>query len=115
MSITDLYIRLFGKSHIQDGDVISMSEHGRVGNVVTGTGYKNVNSLSVNITLLDYNGGTNPIYIGVAAPGTATSDALWQIKKLTYDGNNNPTNILAANGTTEFSQVWDNRASLSYS
>jgi hypothetical protein len=115
MSISDLYQQLFGKNHIQDGTVIDMAEHGRVGNVSTGTAYKNVNSLSPNITELDYVSGLNPIYIGTAAPGSLTSTAVWQIKKLTYDGNNNPTVILAANGTTEFNQIWDNRAALSYS
>lgn len=40
MSITDLYHQLFGKDHIQDGDVISFSEHGRVGGVDTGQGFK---------------------------------------------------------------------------
>lgn len=40
MSITDLYQQLFGKGAIKDGDVISMSEHGRVGGVSTGQGFK---------------------------------------------------------------------------
>ena len=42
MSITDLYGLLFGKEHIKDGDVISFSEHGRVGGVSTGQGFKHV-------------------------------------------------------------------------
>jgi len=110
-----LYERLFGKDHITDGDVISLAEHGRVDGLSTGTGFKNVNSLSPLVTALDYVSGANPIYIGTAYPGNATSVAKWQIKKLTYDGNNNPTTILAASGTTEYNQIWDNRASLSYS
>ena len=64
---------------------------------------------------LDYVGGTNPIYVGLAAAGTATSAASWQIRKLTYDGNSNPTAILYANGTTAFSAIYDNRAALAYS
>lgn len=66
-------------------------------------------------TQLDYNGGSNPIYIGLAAPGTPTSSALWQIRKLTFDGSNNPTAIQYANGSPNFDQIYDNRASLSYS
>ena len=47
MALTDLYKALFGKEHIKDGDVISMSEHGRVGGVSTGEGYKKVGILDV--------------------------------------------------------------------
>lgn len=38
--ITDVYKALFGKDHIQDGNVIDFSEHGRVGGVSTGQGFK---------------------------------------------------------------------------
>jgi hypothetical protein len=40
--ITNLYSRLFGKEKIQDGNVIDMAEHGRVGGVSTGQGFKYV-------------------------------------------------------------------------
>lgn len=69
--------------------------------------------------LIDYVGGTNPIYIGKAQPGTATSDPLWQICKLTFDVNNNVTAIQYAIGAASaygsFDYIWDNRASLTYS
>lgn len=38
--LTDLYQQLFGKNHIQDGNVIDMAEHGRVGGVSTGQAFK---------------------------------------------------------------------------
>lgn len=114
MTITDLYLKLFGKGGIKDGNVIDMAEHGRVGNISTGTGYKNTVGVSVNGIELDYVSGTNPIYIGKAIPGSATSAASWQIRKITYDANSNPTSVLYP-GTTEFNQIWDNRASLTYS
>jgi hypothetical protein len=112
-SLTDLYIQLFGKNHIQDGDVIEMSEHGRVGNVSTGTGFKNVYTLSPYTLELDYVGGENPIYLGSAVPGSSTASPVWQIKKITYDGNNNPT-LIAVAGGAEYNQIWDDRASLTY-
>lgn len=115
MTITDLYRQLFGRSGTTKGSDIDMAEHGRVGGLSTGTGFKTVFTLSPTITELDYVSGTNPIYIGVAVANSATSAAVWQIKKLTYDGNDNPTSILAAGGTTEYNQVWDDRASLTYS
>jgi hypothetical protein len=62
-------------------------------------------------TLIDYVGGTNPIYVGTAPTGTATSfgtdnDASkpnWLIKKITWDGNNNPTAVQTGWGK------WDDR------
>ncbi len=74
------------------------------------------NALNPTLTTqIDYAGGTNPTYIGQAAPGTALSAASWLIKKLTFDGNNNVTGIQYAGGAATFSQIWNNRASLTYS
>lgn len=67
------------------------------------------------ISKYDYVGGTNIIYIGVSMPGTATSKGEWQIFKVTYDGNENITDILAAGGNNVYDGIWDNRAALSYS
>ena len=55
----------------------------------------------------------NTTYIGVAKTGTLTSGALWRIKKILTSGY--VTTILWADGNTFFDNVWDNRASLSYS
>lgn len=65
--------------------------------------------------LFDFAGGSNPIYIGSAEPGTATSAASWLIKKLSYDGSGNIASIQFAGGSANPTNVWDNRASLSYS
>lgn len=112
--INDLYKLLFGRKGMAEGSVIDMAEHGRTDNLSTGTAFKNIVGRSINGIELDYDGGTNPIYIGKAVPGSLTSEAKWQIQKLTFDGNNNPTSILFP-GTAEFNQIWDNRASLTYS
>ena len=51
-------------------------------------------------------------YIGKAATGSATSGALWQVQKIdTTTG----TVITWADGNGDFDNIWDNRASLSYS
>lgn len=51
-------------------------------------------------------------YIGKADPGTASSAASWQIQKVdTTSG----TVITFADGNSNFDNIWDNRASLSYS
>lgn len=52
-------------------------------------------------------------YVGYASPGTATSAASWQIKKLNTSGS--VTTIYYASGSAAYNQIWDNRASLSYS
>ena len=71
-----------------------------------------VNIPSNNQTLIDYVGGSNPIYIGTAPRGYATSSGVdndplqsnWLIKKITWDANNNPTAIQIGWGK------WDDRA-----
>lgn len=44
-------------------------------------------------------------YVGTAPVGTATSDAAWTIKKITFDGSGNPTATLWSSSTS----IWDNR------
>ena len=51
-------------------------------------------------------------YYGFAAAGTATSAAAWKIMKHTTS---NPQSIEFADGDGAYDNVWDNRASLSYS
>ena len=50
-------------------------------------------------------------YVGEASIGTATSAASWRIKKV----DNSSGIVLQWAGSGVFDQVWDNRASLSYS
>lgn len=106
MTLTDLYQQLFGKNHITDGDVISMSEHGRAGDVSTGRAFK-----TVQIAPLTSRQATNAslsLY-GFAKPGSATSAALWRIMVEDSTGN-----IFFADGDDYFDNVWDNRNALSY-
>lgn len=63
----------------------------------------------------DYTGspdGMQPVYIGWAATGAATSEAKWLIRKFTYDSSNRVTNIQYANKAVTFKSVWDDRSSL---
>jgi len=51
-------------------------------------------------------------YIGKAATGSTTSTSVWQVQKIdTTTG----TVITWADGNGDFDNIWDNRASLSYS
>lgn len=70
---------------------------------------------AVNMSLrIERDGSGNPIYIGIASPGTLTSSSFWQIRKLTFNGSNDVTAIEYANGSPAFDAIWDNRGSLSY-
>ena len=63
----------------------------------------------------DNNADGNPVYIGKAFKGNSDkAQPVWQIRKLTYSGQN-VTDIQWAGGDDAFNQVWDDRASLSYS
>ena len=67
------------------------------------------------ITRVDYVGGTNPIYIGRASTDTTVTDtAVWQVVKITWDGNNNPILIEFADGNEAFDNIWNDRATLNY-
>lgn len=64
--------------------------------------------------------GTNLIYKGFARPGSATSAAVWQIAKCSYDGSNNLLTIKwpqdsNAHASNDFQFIWDNRATYTYS
>lgn len=55
----------------------------------------------------------NFIYIGEALPGTATSDAKWRIKRVDQQSGDD-YEIIWADGTAEFTKIWDDRLSLTY-
>ena len=63
----------------------------------------------------DYDVNNNPIYMGRAPTGTGKGAALWQIRKVIYDGANNPTDMQYANGSLNYDQIWNSRAGLAYS
>ena len=56
-----------------------------------------------------------PIYECVAEGGSATSAAVWRIRKFTYDGNGAVNSILLADGNKNFDNVADTRTSYTYS
>ena len=66
-------------------------------------------------TKIDYNGTSQAVYVGYAVPGSLTSLPLWAIQYITYDGNNNTTSTQWATQYATFGDIWDARASLSYS
>ncbi len=65
-----------------------------------------------NTTLVD-SVSTSVTYVGVAKLGSDEATAVWQIRKLTTTGT--VTKIQYANGSRRFNQIWNDRASLTYS
>jgi hypothetical protein len=72
-----------------------------------------------------YDASSNLIYKGFARPGSPTSQPVWQIAFLTYDGNGNVLMIQwplinDANGnlspvaSNDYLFIWDNRATYTY-
>jgi hypothetical protein len=53
------------------------------------------------------------MYVGEALPGTATSSPTWRIKKIT-EISGGDISVLWADGSADFSRIWDNRATLNY-
>ena len=62
---------------------------------------------------IDYVGGSNPIYVGWADPGSPTSEPEWRIAKLTYTGAN-LVSVTWAQGNILYRHVWDDRATYTY-
>ena len=87
-------------------------------NTVEVLGFDGQNLQRINATnmaiRIERDGSGNPIYLGLATPGTLTSVALWQIRKLTFDGQNDVTAIQYADGDPNFDNIWDDRAGDSY-
>jgi len=63
---------------------------------------------------VDYDGGSDPIYVGYAAPGTADATEGWLIVKYTYSSGN-VTKARFANDQAEFAMAWSSRATYTYS
>ena len=74
-----------------------------------------LNTLAIDATESVYidEASSTVTYFGYAAAGGSTSSAVWKIKKLTVSGT--VTSILFADGNSNYDNIWNNRASLSYS
>lgn len=58
--------------------------------------------------------GETHIYKGIAAVGSSTSVAVWQIQKIEFVGADEDVSITWANGSAAFNNTWDSRESLTY-
>ena len=56
----------------------------------------------------------NLLYVGEARAGSLTSAAVWQIRKVTI-GTDGDIEEIFADGSADYTKIWDNRTSLTYS
>lgn len=81
----------------------------------------NVNQYSFNECAVqnDDGGGANLVYMAKARVGATTAQAVWQIRKLTYDASGNiltqtwPKNA-AGIPSNDYEFIYDNRAAFTY-
>lgn len=83
-------------------------EHSAVGDVATGRRFKAVQQVPIKVR--NASDGTYKYY-GFAAPGTATSSALWRVLREEISTGD----LDFADGNDDFDNIWDNYSSLSYS
>lgn len=72
-----------------------------IGSLSGSTAYENRNDTTTD---------TNLVYLGKALPGSATSDAAWQIKRY----NKSAGHMSFADDVTTFTKTWDDRTSYGY-
>jgi len=93
-----------------DGDSVEAG-----GGVEGAVGHKNPLPITKDYTTaIEYDVNGNAIYVGHAMPGTAKSAVGWRIKKITYDGSGNATDIKFASNSKQFLFIWDSRSGYSY-
>lgn len=93
---------VLNKSFDEDFDVLAEEQLGYDGQQLV---RQRANASAVRY---DASGG----YVGYAAAGSPTSSPVWQITKLDLSSG---VVVTFANGSSDYNQIWDNRASLSYS
>jgi len=117
----------FDNTDASNSDTVGATIIGADGNIITDTVVGLKKGLDVNV-ISDINVTTSAtpeelsyidqysdtvFYFGYAAIGSVTSGAVWKITRLTISGTIVKTEYAA--GVSTYTQVWDNRTSLSYS
>jgi len=98
-----------------DGDVYIDGDNGDIYEKVAGS-WNLIGSPAVAQTVRTDTDGASPetIYRGNAVPGTSTAAASWRCEEITIAVDGDVT-ILWADGNDNYDNIWNNRASLSYS
>lgn len=113
VNITDIYRLLFGRSGTNKASDVDIAEHGRAGGDPIKQPFKFTSGVKYKLKI-ERDGQGNPKYLGFTNPGVLESETGWQICFLTFDGQNNVTDLQYADGSTEYNFVWDDRATYTY-
>jgi hypothetical protein len=99
-----------------DGDQYVDADSGDIYTKVTGTWNFQGNGGTVALATRTDTDGADPetIYRGSALPGTAAGASAWRCEEITIATDGDVT-ILFADGDDDYNNIWNNRASLSYS
>ena len=108
----NLYRELFGLGDPVDASVTDFSEHGRAGGVSTGQPFKFVDGIDENVEYAEKSTNANILYVGLALPGTLTSEAKWKIYEIDISSG---VSMTMADGNANYDNEWDDRETLSYS
>ncbi len=99
--------KAFRENSDKQSGQISVTSKDSEGNII-------FSDAEINYTqALENDSNGQPLFIGLATPGSAKSAASWQIRKITYSGVF-ITDVQFANSSTAFNQIWNDRAGLSY-
>lgn len=102
---------IFNQSFDRDAQVVAIEslEYNPAGN---SSEAQVVRAVTKNLAMrVDDTTTANVVYIGHARIGEATDDAVWRIKRIDESSG---VVITWADGNASFDNVWDNRASLTY-
>lgn len=97
-----------GKIKMQIYNPNTMAWEAATGSLSEGT---TVTTATVKTTITDQ-ATADILYVGVADIGSSNASAVWQIKKVETVGN--VTTTTYADGNSNFDNVWNNRATLTY-
>jgi hypothetical protein len=101
-----------------DGDVYFDTDNGDIYTKVMGSwnleGNIGAVALTTRTDTVDPDVLPEVTYVGKALPGALTSAAAWRVTRVTVQSDTD-IEILYADGDDLYDNIWDNRASLSYS
>lgn len=104
--LPDLYGQLFGRNHLENGDIINMAEHGRSGGVSTGQPFKFTDNISMALRLAT---NASLTFLGTANPGVNTSQPFWSIFAVDASGNS-----YFCDGNADFDNTFINLAAKTF-
>jgi hypothetical protein len=101
-----------------DVDISHLNDSVRIGDGttfvnVTANNELKVASVGITYTTRVDEASTTITYIGKAVVGTSEASAFWQIQRVSVSGS--VSTFTYADGNENFDNIWNNRASLSYS